>query len=229
MITWHKYDPDIFRISYCSADATFDHVFAFIATNKDNTMECHAFLCPKRKMAQAATLTIAQAFNLAFECWQREKEKRKKEKSRESEPGCCCGCERKEENRLVGPEEAGRKECEVRSPRQEVQEAREGGKEERLLIDLSSPGDGLQEVDWEDVRLVVPRQGWTQFQEEEEQTFTLSVSSLHLLLLLTALLAASPAGRPWPCCVTSRPGPTPWTWGPSPAPPPSITPPWPVP
>ena len=36
-----------FRISYCSADATFDHVFAFIATNRDNTMECHAFLCPK--------------------------------------------------------------------------------------------------------------------------------------------------------------------------------------
>ena len=29
-------------------------------------MECHAFLCPKRKVAQAATLTIAQAFNLAF-------------------------------------------------------------------------------------------------------------------------------------------------------------------
>ena len=89
------------RISYCSADATFDHVFAFIATNRDNTMECHAFLCPKvhtfrwqwfniwtfwliffscrevslyfyflqlqRKMAQAATLTIAQAFNLAFQ------------------------------------------------------------------------------------------------------------------------------------------------------------------
>ena len=24
----------MFRISYCSADATFDHVFAFIATNR---------------------------------------------------------------------------------------------------------------------------------------------------------------------------------------------------
>ena len=48
------------RISYCSADSTFDHVFAFIATNRDNSMECHAFLSKKSKMAQAATLTIAQ-------------------------------------------------------------------------------------------------------------------------------------------------------------------------
>jgi hypothetical protein len=39
-----------FRISYCSADATHDHVFAFIATNSNETLECHAFLCPKRKM-----------------------------------------------------------------------------------------------------------------------------------------------------------------------------------
>ena len=110
------------RISYCSADATFDHVFAFIATNRyfflcdhflrwvfylsplpspkvsplslfghcqklqhlpcpdfhhfiwswfrNETLECHAFLCPKRKMAQAATLTIAQVppFELSFHC-----------------------------------------------------------------------------------------------------------------------------------------------------------------
>lgn len=58
------------RISYCSADATHDHVFAFIATNLNETMECHAFLCPKRKMAQTVTLTVAQAFNTAYEAWQ---------------------------------------------------------------------------------------------------------------------------------------------------------------
>ena len=28
--------------------------------NRDGSLECHAFLCPKRKVAQAATLTIAQ-------------------------------------------------------------------------------------------------------------------------------------------------------------------------
>ena len=38
------------RISYCCADALFSHVFAFIAMNKDETMECHAFLCRKRKI-----------------------------------------------------------------------------------------------------------------------------------------------------------------------------------
>ena len=38
------------RISYCCADALFSHVFAFIAVNKDETMECHAFLCRKRKI-----------------------------------------------------------------------------------------------------------------------------------------------------------------------------------
>ena len=31
-------------------------MFAFIVTNLDSSLECHAFLCPKRKVAQAATL-----------------------------------------------------------------------------------------------------------------------------------------------------------------------------
>lgn len=59
----------IYKISYCSADAHYDHVFAFIATDDNDTCECHAFLCPKRKMAQAVTVSIAQAFNLAYEYW----------------------------------------------------------------------------------------------------------------------------------------------------------------
>ncbi|GFG29608.1 hypothetical protein Cfor_10436 [Coptotermes formosanus] len=63
-------EVSIYRISYCSADAAHDHVFAFIATNSNETMECHAFLCPKRKMAQAVTLTVAQSFNTAYELWQ---------------------------------------------------------------------------------------------------------------------------------------------------------------
>ena len=53
-------DFSIYRVSYCSADITYDHVFAFIATAHNSSLECHAFLCPKRKVAQAATLTIAQ-------------------------------------------------------------------------------------------------------------------------------------------------------------------------
>ena len=45
-----KYNPIMCRVSYCSADALFSHVFAFIAVNKDESMECHAFLCRKRKI-----------------------------------------------------------------------------------------------------------------------------------------------------------------------------------
>ncbi|XP_069700114.1 low density lipoprotein receptor adapter protein 1-like [Periplaneta americana] len=67
-------EVSIYRISYCSADAAHDHVFAFIATNSNETMECHAFLCPKRKMAQAVTLTVAQSFNTAYELWQLSQE-----------------------------------------------------------------------------------------------------------------------------------------------------------
>ncbi|RWS02019.1 Low density lipoprotein receptor adapter protein 1-B-like protein [Dinothrombium tinctorium] len=66
-------DISIYRISYCSADATYDRVVAFIATNKNETFECHAFLTNKRKMAQAAALTISQAFTIAFEKWKQRK------------------------------------------------------------------------------------------------------------------------------------------------------------
>jgi len=47
--------------------------------NKDETKECHAFLCRKRKIAQAATMTIAQAFNLAFESWKQNQGKEKED------------------------------------------------------------------------------------------------------------------------------------------------------
>ena len=52
------------------ADPTFDHVFAFITETASFDLECHAFLCPKKKIAKAATLTIAQGFSLAYQAWQ---------------------------------------------------------------------------------------------------------------------------------------------------------------
>ncbi|KAF7242382.1 Low density lipoprotein receptor adapter protein 1 [Varanus komodoensis] len=65
----------IYRISYCTADKVHDKVFAYIAQSQHNeNLECHAFLCGKRKMAQAVTLTVAQAFKVAFEFWQASKE-----------------------------------------------------------------------------------------------------------------------------------------------------------
>ncbi|POI31089.1 hypothetical protein CIB84_005160, partial [Bambusicola thoracicus] len=66
-------------ISYCTADKIHDKVFAYIAQNQLNeNLECHAFLCTKRKMAQAVTLTVAQAFKIAFEFWQASKEEKEK-------------------------------------------------------------------------------------------------------------------------------------------------------
>jgi len=71
-------DVSIYRVSFCTNDSTHTKIFAFIARNNDNeTMECHAFLCPKKKIAQAITLSVSQSFNLAFESWEREKELKK--------------------------------------------------------------------------------------------------------------------------------------------------------
>lgn len=67
----------IYRISYCTVDKLHDKVFAYIAQNTLNgTLECHAYLCSKRKVAQAVALTFAQAFTLAFELWQVAKEEK---------------------------------------------------------------------------------------------------------------------------------------------------------
>lgn len=64
------FEVPINRISYCSADAHYDHVFAFIESSVNNILECRAFLCASKKMAQAATLTISQAFDIAYDLWQ---------------------------------------------------------------------------------------------------------------------------------------------------------------
>ncbi|KAJ7989012.1 hypothetical protein DPEC_G00315130, partial [Dallia pectoralis] len=69
----------IYRISYCTADKMHDKVFAYIAQSQHNqTLECHAYLCAKRKVAQAVTLTVAQAFRVAFEFWQAAREEKEK-------------------------------------------------------------------------------------------------------------------------------------------------------
>ncbi|XP_022060828.1 low density lipoprotein receptor adapter protein 1 isoform X1 [Acanthochromis polyacanthus] len=77
----------IYRISYCTADKTQDKVFAYVSQCQFNeTLECHAFLCHKRKIAQAVTLTVAQAFKVALDLWEISKE----DKSRKSRN--CCSC-----------------------------------------------------------------------------------------------------------------------------------------
>jgi low density lipoprotein receptor adapter protein 1 len=61
-------DLDIYRICFCTADRAHEKVFAYIARNRENeTMECHAFQCEKRKIAEAITLTVAESFQIAKE------------------------------------------------------------------------------------------------------------------------------------------------------------------
>ncbi|XP_006626145.2 low density lipoprotein receptor adapter protein 1 isoform X2 [Lepisosteus oculatus] len=77
----------IYRISYCTADKAQDKVFAYVAQSQFNeTLECHAFLCPKKKIAQAVTLTVAQAFKVALDLWELAQE----DKSKKVHP--CCSC-----------------------------------------------------------------------------------------------------------------------------------------
>jgi len=100
-------------------------VFAFIAVNKDESLECHAFLCRKRKIAQAASLTVAQAFNLAFSSWTND-QKNKNENGNSAVTPCdqTTSCSIKVKH-TVG---------------REISE-----EDESLLIDLRSPGDSLED------------------------------------------------------------------------------------
>ena len=65
------------RVSYCTVDPYYDKVFCYISRNSQNKqLECHAFLCSKKSKAEAITLTVAQAFNIAFERWQAHKKRK---------------------------------------------------------------------------------------------------------------------------------------------------------
>nr|CAH7723452.1 unnamed protein product [Callosobruchus chinensis] len=59
----------IYRISNCSTDPTHRQIFSFISTDSTETMECHAFICSKRKVAETVTLAVAHAFSTAYEAW----------------------------------------------------------------------------------------------------------------------------------------------------------------
>ncbi|XP_061889926.1 low density lipoprotein receptor adapter protein 1 isoform X2 [Entelurus aequoreus] len=76
----------IYRISYCTADKSQDKVFAYVSQSQFNeTLECHAFLCQKKKIAQAVTLTVAQAFKVALDLWEMSQE----DKSKKARSACC--------------------------------------------------------------------------------------------------------------------------------------------
>ncbi|XP_028858737.1 low density lipoprotein receptor adapter protein 1 isoform X2 [Denticeps clupeoides] len=94
----------IYRISYCTADRTQDKVFAYVSQSRFNeTLECHAFLCQKKKIAQAVTLTVAQAFKVALDQWEIAQE----DKSKKARKSCSCSKDKFEpETRPQGDSES---------------------------------------------------------------------------------------------------------------------------
>ncbi|XP_076027000.1 low density lipoprotein receptor adapter protein 1 [Genypterus blacodes] len=99
----------IYRISYCTADKTQDKVFAYVSQSQFNeTLECHAYLCQKKKIAQAVTLTVAQAFKVALDLWEvAQEDKSKKART-------CCSCSAN--NRQPEPTDAQCGPAEVHKP-----------------------------------------------------------------------------------------------------------------
>lgn len=82
------YEMKLFRVSYCTVDPYNTSVFCYISRDRyTSSLACFAFLCSKRSkvslgswigdvtlvwsvQAEAITLTVAQAFNIAYEKWQ---------------------------------------------------------------------------------------------------------------------------------------------------------------
>ncbi|XP_013179768.1 PREDICTED: low density lipoprotein receptor adapter protein 1-like [Papilio xuthus] len=64
----------IYRISYCSADAANARVFAVVEGKKESGSEenhvVHVFVCARAKRARALALSLAHAFNDAYQAWQ---------------------------------------------------------------------------------------------------------------------------------------------------------------
>ncbi|VVC88698.1 unnamed protein product [Leptidea sinapis] len=61
----------IYRISYCSADAANARVFAVVegktAGGSNDTHVVHVFVCARRRQARALALSLAHAFNDAYQ------------------------------------------------------------------------------------------------------------------------------------------------------------------
>ncbi|XP_028161462.1 low density lipoprotein receptor adapter protein 1-like [Ostrinia furnacalis] len=68
----------IYRISYCSADAANARVFAVVegkaANGASESHVVHVFVCARRKQARALALSLAHAFNDAYQAWQANQE-----------------------------------------------------------------------------------------------------------------------------------------------------------
>lgn len=64
----------IYKISYCSADAANARVFAVVegkcCSGSSESHVVHVFICGRRKHARSLALSLAHAFNDAYQAWQ---------------------------------------------------------------------------------------------------------------------------------------------------------------
>ncbi|XP_050311253.1 low density lipoprotein receptor adapter protein 1-B-like [Anthonomus grandis grandis] len=136
----------IYRISNCAADASHRQVFSFISTDQNDTMECHAFFCSKRKLAETVTLTVGKIFTTAYEMW------------RDSPPN----------SQLTAVQ--GSTSSKEEQEEEEEEESPNGQKvSEEKLIDFDS--EGVEEDDWEFDGLLTNRNvngnsQWVSFEDD---------------------------------------------------------------
>ncbi|XP_065908394.1 low density lipoprotein receptor adapter protein 1-like [Dysidea avara] len=73
-------EEPLYKVSYCTVDPNNTSIFCYISRNRQTgVLECFAFLSSNRSKAEAITLTVAQAFNIAYEKWQKKKQKKQME------------------------------------------------------------------------------------------------------------------------------------------------------
>ena len=64
----------LYRISYCTVDQTNNKICCYIVRESGSKeLNVHAFYCTKKSKAEALTLTVSEAFNVAFAEWQAKK------------------------------------------------------------------------------------------------------------------------------------------------------------
>lgn len=71
----------IYKISCCSIDGAYDHIFSFAASGDDEILTCYVFMCPKKKITQKLSISVAKAFEVAYHDWRESVERNKLRKN----------------------------------------------------------------------------------------------------------------------------------------------------
>ena len=68
------FETPLYRVSYCTVDQNNSKICCYIVRESGSKeMNVHAFYCGKKSKAEALTLTVAEAFNIAYAEWQAKK------------------------------------------------------------------------------------------------------------------------------------------------------------